>query len=135
MDDPGCWQWVTREEIIQSIPVEPTLTIVVLEQAPRPPQRLGYFHPRRSRTLDPTRTATFLLQPALLSLPILERLLADPMLAAQRLHSGLVLFQDRNDLLYRMPLALHQVVPSRAADCNSSWINTRGATSQLIPTA
>jgi hypothetical protein len=19
MDDPGCWQWVTREEIIQSI--------------------------------------------------------------------------------------------------------------------
>jgi hypothetical protein len=21
MDDPGCWQWVTREEIIQSIPV------------------------------------------------------------------------------------------------------------------
>src|SRR6202162_2262231 len=27
MDDPGCWQWVTREEIIQSIPVEPTPTI------------------------------------------------------------------------------------------------------------
>src|SRR6516165_12248202 len=27
VDDPGCWQWVTRYEIIQSIPVEPTLTI------------------------------------------------------------------------------------------------------------
>jgi hypothetical protein len=27
MDDPGCWQWVTREEIVQSIPVEPTPTI------------------------------------------------------------------------------------------------------------
>ena len=27
MDDPGCWQWVTREEIIQSIPVESTPTI------------------------------------------------------------------------------------------------------------
>jgi hypothetical protein len=27
MDDPDCWQWVTREEIIQSIPVEPTPTI------------------------------------------------------------------------------------------------------------
>jgi hypothetical protein len=27
MDDPGCWQWVTREETIQSIPVEPTSTI------------------------------------------------------------------------------------------------------------
>ena len=27
MDDPCCWQWVTREEIIQSIPVEPTPTI------------------------------------------------------------------------------------------------------------
>ena len=22
MDDPGCWQWVTREEIIQSISVD-----------------------------------------------------------------------------------------------------------------
>src|SRR6516165_4712815 len=27
VDDPGCWQWVTRYEIIQSIPVEPTPTI------------------------------------------------------------------------------------------------------------
>src|ERR1700746_2842641 len=27
MDNPGCGQWVTREEIIQSIPVEPTPTI------------------------------------------------------------------------------------------------------------
>jgi hypothetical protein len=27
MDDPRCWQRVTREEIIQSIPVEPTPTI------------------------------------------------------------------------------------------------------------
>jgi hypothetical protein len=32
-DDPDCWQWVTREEIIQSIPVEPTEVAAAAEAA------------------------------------------------------------------------------------------------------
>jgi hypothetical protein len=48
------------------------------------------------------------LQPAVLGLPVVETCFTDPVPAAQigRLHPGLVLLQDRNDLLFRMPLPL-----------------------------
>ena len=41
-------------------------------------------------------------------LPVVEARLANPMLAAQIgcLHASLVFHQDRNDLLFRVPLAL-----------------------------
>jgi hypothetical protein len=54
------------------------------------------------------------LEPALLGLPVVEARLADPVLAAHvgRLHPGLVLLQNRNDL--RMPLSLHRLVPSQS---------------------
>ncbi len=55
------------------------------------------------------------LKPAVLGLPVVEARLTDPVLAAQlgRLHPGLALLQDRNDLLFRMPLALHRLVLSQ----------------------
>src|SRR5215467_5160192 len=56
------------------------------------------------------------LKPAVLGLPIVEARLANPVLAAQigGLNSGLVLLQDRNDLLFRIPLPLHRLVLSQA---------------------
>jgi hypothetical protein len=44
--------------------------------------------------------------------------IADPVSAAQvgRLHPGLVLLQDRDDLLFRMPLPLHRLVLSSGPD-------------------
>src|SRR5215471_10542387 len=53
------------------------------------------------------------LEPAILGFPVVKACLADPVLATQvrRLHSGLVLFQDRDDLLFRIPLALHSGLP------------------------
>ena len=48
-------------------------------------------------------------------LPVVEARLADPVLAAKigRFNPSLVLLQDRNDLLFRMPLALHRLVLSQ----------------------
>src|SRR4029077_13600945 len=37
-----------------------------------------------------------------------------------------MLLQDRNNLFFRMPLALHRLVLSYRPDSNSSWINSRG---------
>jgi hypothetical protein len=37
-----------------------------------------------------------------------------------------VLLQDRNNLFFRMPFALHRLVLSYRPDSNSSWINSRG---------
>jgi hypothetical protein len=44
-----------------------------------------------------------------LGLPIVERRLRDPVLSSQisRLGAGLVLLQNRDDLLFREPLPLH----------------------------
>src|SRR5262245_30946002 len=55
------------------------------------------------------------LKPAVLGLPVVEARLADPVFAAQigRLNPGLVLLQDRNDLLFRMPFALHRLALSQ----------------------
>jgi hypothetical protein len=56
----------------------------------------------------------------------------DPVLAAQigRLHPGLVLLQDRNDLLFRMPLALHRLVLSKG-QTPIHFDQFKGATSAL----
>jgi hypothetical protein len=47
--------------------------------------------------------------------PSVERSAADPVLAEQIgcLHASLVFLQDRNDLLFRVPLALHRLVLSQ----------------------
>src|SRR4030081_1580187 len=68
------------------------------------------------------------LEPAVLGFPVVEGRLADPVLTAEssRLHPGLVLPQNRDDLLFRMPLALHRLVLSSRPDSNSPWINSRG---------
>ena len=68
------------------------------------------------------------LETAVLGLPVIKRLFADHLLAAQigRLHSSLVLLQDRNDLFFQMPLALHRLILSYRPDSNSPWINSRG---------
>src|SRR5208283_697910 len=51
------------------------------------------------------------LKPAVLGFPVVEARLANPVLAAQlgRLYPGLVLLQDRNNLFFRIPLALHRL--------------------------
>src|SRR5262249_37590368 len=77
------------------------------------------------------------LQPTVLGLPVVERLLAQPMLAVQigRLPGGPLLLQDRNDLLFRMPLALHRrLVPSRWARLQFALDQFKGATSLIIQT-
>ena len=53
------------------------------------------------------------IESALLRLPVVDRSVADPMLPAKirRLHSGLMLLQDRNDLLFRVPALLHPSPP------------------------
>ena len=60
--------------------------------------------------------------------PSVERSAADPVLAEQIgcLHASLVFLQDRNDLPFRVPLALHRLVLSSGPDSNPSWINSRG---------
>ena len=47
--------------------------------------------------------------------PIVEASLTDPVFTAHigSFYAGLVLLQDRNDLLFRMPLALHRLVLSQ----------------------
>ena len=56
------------------------------------------------------------LEPAVLGLPVVKRRFAHPVLPAHvgRLRPGLVLLQNRNDLLFRMPFALHRPVLSKA---------------------
>ena len=50
--------------------------------------------------------------PAILRLPVIKRRLGDPVLAGQvaRLRTCLVLTQNRDDLLFRKSLPLHQSV-------------------------
>ena len=74
------------------------------------------------------RLASETSSPSVLGFPVVEARLADPVLPAQvgRLHAGLVLFQDGNDLLFRMPIALHRLVLSSGPDSSSPWISSRG---------
>src|SRR5262249_9027708 len=71
------------------------------------------------------------LQPAVLGFPVVEGGFADPVFPAQigRLHSGLVLLQDRNDLLFRMLLSLHRLVLSPRARLRFASDQFKGATS------
>src|SRR5918996_509333 len=74
------------------------------------------------------RLASDYAQTPVLGLPTVKGRAADPMLAANigRLRPGLLLPQDRNDLLFRMPRSLHRpVLPSRP-DSSSTWIKRRG---------
>ena len=61
--------------------------------------------------LQPLRLAH--VHPAELRLPGVERRRADPVLAAQirRLHPSLVLLQNPDDLLFRVPALLHACPP------------------------
>src|SRR5690606_5273178 len=61
--------------------------------------------------------------PAILRPPVIQRCLADTVLASQiaRLRSGLVLPEHRDDLLFRKPLPLHLSVLQSRPDSNSRW--------------
>ena len=61
--------------------------------------------------------------PAILGLPVIERRLADAVPAGQiaRLRPCLVLAQNRDDLIFREPLPLHQSVLQSRPDSNSRW--------------
>jgi len=63
--------------------------------------------------------------------PIVECRIADSVLAAQigRLHPGLVLLQDHNDLLFRVPFALHHLGPSPRPRLQFVLDQFKGATS------
>jgi hypothetical protein len=52
-----------------------------------------------------------------------------PAAQISRLHPGLVLLQDRDDLLFRVPLALHRLVPSSGARLQFVPDQFKGATS------
>jgi hypothetical protein len=59
--------------------------------------------------------------PAMRCLPVIQRRLADPVLAGRiaRLRSRLVLTQHRDDLIFRKPLPLHLSALQSRPDSNS----------------
>src|SRR5205823_12876550 len=63
-----------------------------------------------------SRLASLNLEPTVLALPIVERRVAHAVLAAQLRdrHPGLLLLQDADDLILRVPRPLHPSVPLRS---------------------
>ena len=64
--------------------------------------------------------------------PIVEASLTDPVFTAHigSFYAGLVLLQDRNDLLFRVPLSLHRLVLSPRARLRFVLDQFKGATSR-----
>jgi Ku70/Ku80 beta-barrel domain len=88
-----------------------------LQAGPSRPRYRASHRPKassacRSRSRAPQALGLGEFEPAVLGFPVVEARLADPVLSAQvgRFDPGLVLFQNGDDLLFSMPLALHRAI-------------------------